>query len=156
MQPTRSIQTGLPQAQIPRMLRKDLVPHPVNSNYCAVKASSTLPGIPTENVYPDPTKTVPSTTVGPGAAIEPPFAATPFTVWKSRIVLYSQRRWPSSLENARATPSQLVEKTTPGMTVTAAVSPRAPGPAGPSIGVNHRFSPFVNRTAATPPVLNPK
>src|SRR6266853_19230 len=123
------------------------------TNYCAANASSTLPGIPAAKVYPDPTKTVPSTTVGPGAAIEPPFAATPFTVWKSRIVLYSQRGWPSSLENARTTPSQLVENTTPGMAVKAAVSPRGPGVAGPATGVNHRFSPSVNRTAATPPVL---
>src|ERR1700730_1477750 len=118
-----------------------------DSNYCAVKASSTLPGIPTEKVYPDPTKTVPSTIAGPGAAIEPPFALTPFTVSKSRIVLYSQRRWPSSLENARTTPSQLVEKIPPGMADKAAVSPRGPGPAGPSIGVNHRCSDLVNRTA---------
>jgi hypothetical protein len=51
-----------------------------DSNYCAENASSTLPGIPSVKVYPDPTKTMPSTTVGPGAAIDPPFALTPFTV----------------------------------------------------------------------------
>src|SRR6267143_1762202 len=127
-----------------------------DSVYCAVNASSTLPGNPTEKVYPDPTKTVPSTIAGPGAAIEPPFALTPFTVSKSRAVLYSQSKCPLSLENARTTPSQLFEKMTPGMAVNAAVSPRGPGAAGPSIGVNHCFSPFVSRTAATPPVLNPK
>src|SRR5882762_1669811 len=124
--------------------------------YCAVNASSTLPGNPTEKVYPEPTKTVPSTIAGPGAAIEPPFALTPFTVSKSRAVLYSQSKCPLSLENARTTPSQLFEKMTPGMAVNAAVSPRGPGAAGPSIGVNHCFSPLLSRTAATPPVLNPK
>src|SRR5580693_3557778 len=46
------------------------------SSYCAAKTRSALPGVPDVNTYPEPTKTMPPATVGPGAAIEPPLAGT--------------------------------------------------------------------------------
>jgi hypothetical protein len=83
--------------------------------------------------------------------MEPPFAATPFTVLNSCIVSYCQSTWPSSVESARTTPSQPPEKTTPGIAVSAAVSPlRSAGSLGASIGVNHFLSPFDTCTAAIP------
>jgi len=51
-----------------------------NGRYCAAKTSSALPGVPAPNTYPEPTKSMPPATVGPGAAIEPPLAGTWFTV----------------------------------------------------------------------------
>jgi hypothetical protein len=47
-----------------------------DSRYCAAKTRSALPGVPDVNTYPEPTKTMPPATVGPGAAIEPPLAGT--------------------------------------------------------------------------------
>src|SRR5262249_18120253 len=94
---------------------------------------------------------------GPAAPMDPPFAATPLTVSKSRAVLYSHNTWPSELERARNTPSQPPEK----MTLRAAVS----GPSCPACvedaatgasGVNHFFSPSLRRTDAMPPGPNPK
>ena len=50
--------------------------HRCESRYCGAKTRSALPGVPDVNTYPEPTKTMPPATVGPGAAIEPPLAET--------------------------------------------------------------------------------
>src|SRR5438876_10772562 len=63
---------------------------------------------------------MPPTTVGPALLVEPPFALTPFTVWNSFDVSYSQMTLASFAEIACNRPSQVDEKRTPGMTVTAA------------------------------------
>ena len=60
---------------------------------------------------------MPPATVGPAAPIEPPFAATPFTVGYSRTALYSQITRPVAADKARSTPSQPPEKTAPGIAV---------------------------------------
>jgi hypothetical protein len=50
-------------------------------SYCEEKASKTLPGMPLPvPMYPEPTKSIPFTTTGPGAPSEPPFPFTPLTV----------------------------------------------------------------------------
>jgi hypothetical protein len=61
----------------------------VGQVYWTEKASSTLPVAPFPKVYPEPTNNMPPAMTGPAAPIEPPLAATPFTVSKSRTVLYS-------------------------------------------------------------------
>ena len=64
-------------------------------------ASSTFPRfVPAVTPYPDPTKSMPPTTVGPGAAIDPPFAGTRLTVVKSRAVSKDQMLLPFSVETA--------------------------------------------------------
>src|SRR5215468_4494225 len=100
---------------------------------------------------------MPPATTGPAAPIEPPLAATPFTVSKFLAVLNSQSTVPSSVDNARKTPSQPPEKTAPGVAVR---GPSCPGcvaaaAAGDS-GLNHFFSPLLIRTAAIPLGPNPK
>jgi hypothetical protein len=42
-----------------------------------LNASSTFPGVSLTTPYPEPTKSMPPATVGPGALMEPPWAATP-------------------------------------------------------------------------------
>jgi hypothetical protein len=107
--------------------------------------------------YPEPTNTMPLATVGPGAPIEPPWAAIPFTVVNSQSVLYSQSERPSLVENARTTPSMPPEKTTPGIVVSAAVSPPSwSGACDTGRGVNHFLLPVFSCTAVTPPLPNPK
>src|SRR5262249_14955872 len=58
-------------------------------------ANSTLPGVPPSTAYPDPTNTIPSATMGPGALIDPPRAFTPFTVSNSRCVSNDHSTRPS-------------------------------------------------------------
>src|SRR5260221_13598706 len=97
---------------------------------------------------------MPPTTIGPGAPIDPPLAATPFAVGYSRTVLYSQMRRPSSVENARSIPSHAPENTTPGKEVVAADWPGRDGSPGVFAGVkgvNHLRSPVARPSATTPP-----
>src|SRR5436190_6186772 len=99
--------------------------------------------------------TMPPATVGPGPLIDAPFAATPFTVVKSRFVSYSQSSDPSFVEKARTPPSFDPVNTAPGMTVVAArIAALQRGTAphfGAGGGVYQRRSPFASLTAWRPP-----
>src|SRR5438094_8787359 len=88
--------------------------------YSGAKASRTLPGICPRKPYPEFTKSIPPAVVGPGPLMAPPCPDTPLTVVNSRAVSKSQITRPSAVECARKCPSRDPEKTTPGMTVTAA------------------------------------
>jgi hypothetical protein len=76
--------------------------------------------------------------------MDPPFALTRFIVSNSRIVSNCQSNLPSSLENARTTPSQPPEKTAPGIVVTAAELLRRCGMLGVTDVYQCRW-PSVNR-----------
>src|SRR5262249_13691490 len=101
------------------------------------------------------TYTIPPATTGAGPFIEPPRALTPFSVWNSWLLSYSQTIDPSFVENARTAPSIDGENTTPGMTVIAAdCAPLQPRPAlhfTGGGGVNHARSPVASLTAWRPP-----
>ena len=58
--------------------------------------------------------------VGPEAPIDPPFAATPLTVSKSRCMSKVHKIFPSVVDSARNMPSQPPENTTHGIVETAA------------------------------------
>src|SRR5215467_4350316 len=97
---------------------------------------------------------MPPATVGPGAPIDPPLAATLLTVSKDLMVSNSQRTLPSADDNARTTPSQPLENKTPGMAESAASRPPI-RPAAASSGANHWRAPSVRRSATTPPLDRP-
>src|SRR5439155_23279153 len=99
--------------------------------------------------------TIPPATIGPGPLIDAPFAATPLTVSKSRLVSYSHSSDPSLVDQPRTAPSFDPVNTTPGITViaarTAALQPRAEPHLGGGGGAIHARSPVVSFTAWRPP-----
>src|SRR5258707_206827 len=88
--------------------------------YSGAKVRRTLPGCPAIVEYPDPTNTIPPATVGPGAMMDPPFAATLLTVSNVRAVSYRHSSPPSAVDTAIRVPSEPPTKATPAMTVVAA------------------------------------
>src|SRR5436309_2482302 len=89
----------------------------------------------------------------PPLLIDPPLPFTPLTVVNSRAVSYSQRTFPSRVENARRRPSMVPENTTPGIAVTAAGCEGLHGflfaqPAPRTVQTNR---PVLSSTADIPP-----
>src|SRR5207244_2356519 len=124
------------------------------SGYSGAKASRTFPAICPRKPYPEFTKSIPPAVVGPGPLMAPPCPDTPLTVVNSRAVSKSQITRPSAVECARKCPSRDPEKTTPGMTVTAAdcagLQPlRVSGHGGGS--ARHSCFPSASCNASSPP-----
>src|SRR5260370_12222573 len=94
--------------------------------------------------YPDPTNTIPAATVGPGAMMDPPFAATLLTVSNVRAVSYRHSSLPSAADTANSVPSEPPAKATPAMTVVAA----------PWL-MTWSFVEFTGVNPTPPPVLQP-
>src|SRR5208282_555249 len=118
-------------------------------------ANNRFPGMPEVPVKPDRTNSISPETTGPLPLIDPPCAFTPFTVATLGSVSKSHRIAPSFVEYARRCPSIEPEKTTPGITVTAASCP-ALHPACPSHagfgGITFQTSfPVRMSIAASPP-----
>src|SRR5688572_9149255 len=109
--------------------------------YSRPKASNTLPGLPPNAPYPEPTTSIPPAIAGPGPIIDAPRAGTPLTAVNSRLVSNCHTIAPSDVEYARSIPSFDPEKATPGMAVTAAdcaaLQPRPLPHAGGGAGVCH-------------------
>src|SRR5665213_89495 len=97
---------------------------------------------------------MPSATVGPGAAIEPPLAATLLTVSNGLAVSNDHSIDPSLSETANSLPLAPPAMTTPGQAETAAeLFVRAL--LALSSGENQARSPSFRRRAATPPLVRP-
>src|SRR5262245_58539054 len=101
---------------------------------------------------------IPPATVGPGPLIDAPFPGTPFTVWNSLFVSYSQSSDPSFVDQPRTPPSFDPVNTTPGMTLIAArmaaLQPRPAAHFGAGGGANHFRSPVASDTACSPPGMS--
>src|SRR6185436_2771692 len=97
---------------------------------------------------------MPPTIAGPGPSIDPPFAATPFTVLNSTPVSDSQMILPSLLSYARNHPFIDPENTAPGITEIAAACAllhRGSEHGTSGDGVCQTCSPVAMRTANRPP-----
>src|ERR1700761_9456498 len=97
---------------------------------------------------------MPSATVGPGAAIEPPLAGTLSTVSNGLAVSNDHKRLPSLSETANSLPFAPPAMTTPGQAVTAAEL-LARALVALSSGENHSRPPSLRASAATPPLVRP-
>src|SRR5438067_2069465 len=100
---------------------------------------------------------MPSTTVGPVEANDPPLAAIPFTVVNLRTASKSQMILPVFTSYARMWPSIEGAKTAPGITVGgdfwAGEHPRCPVQVSFGAGVFHTTFPVAGSRAKSPPPL---
>src|SRR5580692_2407176 len=129
------------------MVRQCLVCERRHLVHSTPNARTTLPGVPRSVPgYPDAAKTIPPAITGPAEPNDPPLAATPFTVEKSRTALNDQITFPSAL-TARRIPSHPPVNTAPGIALAGPACPRRSA----STAAFHSTLPVLMSSAFNPP-----